>query len=315
MVRKAFTLIEIITTIAILSIIASISIFSIDKLYKEFNKAKKISNLSLEAKRVSIQLENLLSSKIPSTLIGYDMKNNSFESIYNLTKKHKILEWLSFTKDSFQKGECSFFIDMKRCDKHNKSLFSPDTNLSMVNERVKKKFLKSGDLFRNEDIVLIFSGSFDNGVDVFSKNFKNFYGWHGHKSEKIIKISQNSESEKFFIKNLPKEIYEKYYLSSSAYAIAKGEDIDKSSACIKNLPIKIKNSSLLLFYDYRPWKKESFCADKNAQKKEGKVTILSQNIKDFSVSLNNDNLILNLTFIQNLIPKKSIEIFSQRIIF
>ncbi len=315
MVKKAFTLIEIIAAIVILSIIASISAFSIDRLYKSFNKAKEISNLSLEARRVSLQLENLLSSKIPSTLIGYDMKNNSFESIYNLNKEYKILEWLSFTKESFQKEECSFFIDMKKCDKKSKALFSPDTNLSLVNKRVKKKFSKSGDLFKNEDIVLIFSGSFDNGGDVFSKNFKNFYGWHGHKSEKIIKISQKSDSEKFFIKNLPKEIYEKYYLSSTAYAIARGEDIDKSSTCIKNLPIEIKNNSLLLFYNYRPWKNESFCADKNAIKKEGEVTVLSQNIKAFSISLNNDNLILNLTLSQTLKSKKSIEIFSQRIIF
>ncbi len=316
MVKKAFTLIEIIAVIVIISILSSISLFSINRIYKNFNKTKETTKLLLDAKRVSIQLSNLLSSRIPSTMIGYDPKKGDFASIYNLDKNYSVFEWLSFTKDSFQKGECTFFIDMDRCDKAKKSLFALDTNLSAVNERIKKKFSKTKeDLFKTKDIVLIFAGAFDNGGEFLSKDFKDFYGWHKRGDKKIVKIEKISQNNEFIIQNPPKKIYEKFYFTASAYAIARGEDIDKTALCIKKLPIKIDKNSLLLFYDYRPWKKESFCADKKAQKKAGKVTILSMSVKGFTIKVNNENLVLSLNFEKKLKTNEKISILVQKVLF
>ena len=314
MVKRAFTLMEVITTITILSLVSLAVLMSVDKIYKSYERSKTLTTLNLQKELLSSQIEALLSSRVPASLITYDPKNLKFASIFS-NKSYPIFEWISFEKEALDEGDYSSFLDMKRCDISSLSLFSPDTNLTKVNERVKERFSKSGDLFSKDEIVLIFSGPFDDGGSPFDKDFKNFYGWHQSKEKKIIKIKNSSQTERFFIKNKPFEIFEKFYLCSSAYAIALAKDIDKNEECIKKLPVKIKESDLLLFYDYRPWKKESFCADPNSSSKAGKVTILSRNIKDFKIKTKYESILFEATLFKKLKTKHQISLFTQKVIF
>ncbi len=312
--KKAFSLIELILVISLTAFLAGGGFVIIDKIYESYSRSKGLNSLLNESHMLSLQLGALLSNRIPSSVIGYDMKTAEFESVYISFKSYKILEWIGFAKESFKKGEFSSFLDMKRCDRSSDTLFSLDTNLSLVGKTVSDKFSKSGDIFTDEYAVLIFSGSFDEGASPYLNGFKDFYGWHGRGSKEIFPIKKATENEYFQLKKHPKKIYEKYFLADSGYAVARGEDIDLKSECIKKLPIKVSSDTLFLFYDFRPWKGESFCADKNSAKKSGAVTVLSLNVKGFEVEVNNEALILDITFVKQFKKDGNITLSIQKVI-
>ncbi len=55
------------------------------------------------------------------------------------------------------------------------------------------------------------------------------------------------------------------------------------------------NNTLLLFYDYRPWKdEESFCADNAAANRVGKVTILATQVNAFRAQTINGTIHLSI---------------------
>lgn len=313
--KKGFTLIELITVIVILSIISAGSFMAINKIYSSYNRSKTVVSLLNESEIITQQIKNLLSNRVPSSAVGYDPKTGNFESIYNLTKEYKVFEWLSIASESFLKGEYSSFIDMKSCDPNSNMIVSVDTNLSLVNKTEQEKFELQGDLFQKEDLALIFSESYDEGGDVYDNNFTNFYGWHSKGSNKIFRIKKATQNKIFNLKSHPFSIYEKYFLIDSAYTIARGEDIDPNAQCIKDLPLKTTKETLFLFYNFRPWKKESFCADPKSGNKSGNVTIYSLNAKGFEILLRNDNLILNLTLAKRSKSGDEIKISTQKVIF
>jgi len=70
---------------------------------------------------------------------------------------------------------------------------------------------------------LVFAGSFDSGNTISSNEFNSSFGWHGNDHNVTYNISSIS-SDSITLSSRPKEIYEKYYLVDSAYAIARGVD-------------------------------------------------------------------------------------------
>ena len=56
---------------------------------------------------------------------------------------------------------------------------------------------------------------------------------------------------------------------------------------------ELDNNDLLLFYNYRPWKGETFCADDNGTS-EGNVSLILEDVKAFSVRKVNTHLELKV---------------------
>ena len=301
MKRVGFTMVELVVTIVIMGILASGAYIALKKLYTKTAKSKAISELSFDSTIIANQISSLLINRVPSTVIGYDSNSGNFESIYNLSSNYEILEWISVDFESFRDKKFSGFVDLERSDKTTSSLYSPDTNISQ---------------FDTNKIGLIFSGSFDEG-SIYGLNFNNSFGWHGNSANEIFDISSTSSDENITLSVHPNKIYEKYYLVDSAYAIAKSSDINTSASCIQDLNISISDNILFLFYDYRPWKLETFCADPNGTTQEGNVTVLSNETSGFEVDFVEGMLQFKLTLSRS-IPKggnKSVTISKQKAIF
>ncbi len=301
MKRVGFTMIELVVTIVVMGILASGAYIALKKLYIKTAKSKAISELSFDSTIIANQISSLLINRVPSTVIGYDSNSGNFESIYNLSSNYEILEWISVDFESFRDKKFSGFVDLERSDKTTSSLYSPDTNISQ---------------FDTNKIGLIFSGSFDEG-SIYGLNFNNSFGWHGNSANEIFDISSTSSDENITLSVHPNKIYEKYYLVDSAYAIAKSSDINTSASCIQDLNISISDNILFLFYDYRPWKLETFCADPNGTTQEGNVTVLSNETSGFEVDFVEGMLQFKLTLSRS-IPKggnKSVTISKQKAIF
>ena len=96
-------------------------------------------------------------------------------------------------------------------------------------------------------------------------------------------------------------IYERFYLVDSAYAIALKKDLKMSEWNCSISSNKFKNNDLLLFYNYRPWKGETFCGNGGG----GSVTLLASNIKSFKVGKVNYHLVIKASMFKS---KKDINI-------
>jgi hypothetical protein len=211
-----------------------------------------------------------------------------------------VLEWIGYEFDAMKGTNLSGFADLYAGDKAENKIMLRDFNYSYIQAVVNTKFEKNSDL--NESAAIVFAGSFDRGEEsvLDEGEYNNSFGWHGYRADRVFTFNSGSSDSNndvlLALNKRPERIYEKYYLVDSAYAVARGGDIDADAQCIKNLGLGSDiNDVLFLFYNYRPWLGETFCADKNGNVKSGNVTVLSFNTKAFRVRKVNSHLVLKIT--------------------
>ena len=304
MKNRGFTLVEMIMVIVILGILSAGTFVSLKHLYLRVAKSKALSELSLESQIIVNQISSLLYERVPSSVIGYDDVSGNFESIYSLNSTYHILEWIGVGIESFKKRDYSGFVDLDDSNATNFTLVSPDTNIALLASSTQKKFDITNNVFNDDIVSLVFAGTFDDGSIAYSSEFNSTFGWHGNSANRVFGIDNSSNGKNIVLKTKPNEIYEKYYIVDSAYAIARGEDINCRSDANET-------NTLYLFYNYRPWKGETFCND-------GNVTTLSNEVSGFEIDLLNGSIFFNLTMQRN-VPKRSNEnsvtISKQKVVF
>ena len=301
---RAFTLVEMIMVIVILGILSAGTFVSLKHLYLRVAKSKALSELSLDSQIIVNQISSLLYDRVPSSVIGYDDNTSTFESIYSLSSTYHVLEWIGVGVESFKRGDYSGFVDLDDSNASSRTIVSPDTNVALLAQSTQKKFGITNNIFIDDIVSVVFAGTFDDGSIVYSSDFNSSFGWHGNSANRVFGISNISNGKNIVLKTKPNEIYEKYYIVDSAYAIARGADINCRSDANET-------DTLYLFYDYRPWKGESFCVDAD-------VTTLSKEVSGFEIDLLNGSIFFNLTMQRN-VPKRandnSVVISKQKVVF
>lgn len=292
--KRGFSMIELIMTMVLMGILAGGAYISISKLYTKKAKAKAINELSLDSTLIMTQISALLSHRIPYSVIGYDMSDGSFESIYNMSKTYDVLEWISTDFEDFRAQYYSGFVDFDASNKDTFMLSSPDTDIDTI-------------LAKDSNISLVFAGTFDEGIGSLNGEFKEEFGWHGHQASQVFDINTASTDENITLINKPDTIYERYHLINSAFAIARAADIN--ATC--KTGISSNDNTLLLYYNYKPWKGENFCDNAS-------VTILSNEVSAFTVDFINGNLQFNLA-LERAIHKPgknlTVKISKQKVVF
>ncbi len=237
--------------------------------------------------------------RVPLSTIGYDPVNHDFKYIGEINdNNYSVLEWIGYLSDAMVERNLSGFADLYASDKNNKVLAAKDFNTSFINDVLQNKF-NSGNNIKNSTAI-IFAGSFDRGEEGALDNYSNSFGWHGNNHNYVFTITNTADSgdndcNLTLDENVTgKRIYEKFYLVDSAYAIALYKDIKNNWNCNDLDSNKLNDDDLLLFYNYRPWLGETFCAD-NSGKSEGNVTLLAQNVTAFRVRKINSHLVLKIT--------------------
>ena len=309
--KKSFTLIEMIFVIVILSFIGIGVINIISHLYKRNYIVKSASYLSFASQQSLDYLSSILYNRIPLTAIGYNPNNGDFKYIGWIQPtdvNYTIFEWISGGFDERKENNLSGLIDIEKSNKNEKYIYAVDYNKNFINTIMNNKFNKDV-----TDGAIVFAGSFDLGDESSisdTEEYKNAWGWHNHEHKYIYtinKIDKNGEDAKIYLNELDKNdtLYEKFYYVDTAYTLALGKDINQNAICIQNL-INNKiikksdiNNTLFLFYNYRPWQNQTFCADKNGINKDGNVTILASNVKGFLVRSVNTHLEIRMTLFVN----------------
>ena len=289
--RKGFTLIEMIFVIVISSALSIGTFKAIQALYVRSAKAQAVTELSLRSQIVLDQLSLLLYNRIPNSVIGYDIVNNSCEPITALgSDSYTILEWLGTMDDELLRGDYDGFVDMGASDSATSSLVTKDINTSL----------------NSLNPNLVFAGSFDSGAEESNAACSGAFGWHGKDSDLSYSINVIDVNETNLTDSVqPAYIYEKYYLTKTAYAIARGYDLQESDLidnCANYSPPTSNNfdfdNTLFLFYNYQPFNDgtnddETFCGDSRGTR-VGDVSILSEDISAFEATFINETIRLNL---------------------
>ena len=331
MVKKSFTLIELIFVIVILSLITIGSFKAIQMLYERYYQVNTITKFSILSQTTLDEVSSMLYYRIPLTAIGYSSTDGDFKQLQDVDDdKYSIFEWISEAYDAKKhmglEGLAygySGFIDLDASNKDTLTLVAKDFNITDVNNTLNKVFNNNQDL--NKTAAIIFAGDLDEGE--VSADYNNSFGWHGHEHNRtylIHALKQVDNDANLTMTNdiNGSRIYAKYYLASSAWAIARGADINKSAECIKKFNIKSSelNNTLFIFYNYRPWNLETFCADPHHDGKEtneGNVSILAKNITYFGVRAINAHLELKIQFTKPLYRgnEKNITLSKQKATF
>ncbi len=309
--RRGVTLVELIITLVIASILSIGMFTAIKTVAIQSQKAKARSIHSLDTQTALDQIAALFYHRVPQSAIGYDASSGNHYQLSEISGKTTTLEWLGTFNEVVLDENVSGFVDMNRSIKPN--LYSPDTNTTNLLNHLKQKWGSSATV---SDMALVFAGSLDQGV------LGGRFGWHGDDSNDILGFAPHgSNSEIFVIGNpLPDRIYEKYYLVDTAYAVTRGEHVADISNCpnYSDLQVRDLNNTLFLFYNFRPWQRETFCGDvvPPGYTAKGDVTILAEDIIYFRVETSGGAVRLSIEAEENINGSDSpVRISKQKVVF
>ncbi|MDD2265921.1 prepilin-type N-terminal cleavage/methylation domain-containing protein [Sulfuricurvum sp.] len=295
MIRRAFTLIEIIITIAITGILSVGMFKAFEAITLRSEKAKILTTLSIDSQTALDQISILLYDRAPMSVQGCDT-NGHCEPLDGTLYTKTLLKWNGLASESYLAGDYSSFVDMNRSNYATATLYTPDTSKTAIENTQTAKWGSFN--WANNDIALVFSGSFDEG------------------NANVYPISMTSDNTIVFNVTPPTTIYEKYNLVDTGYAVVRGEHLPvKNATCITALGISnaALDNTLFLFDDYRPWKGESFCADTANQ--AGKVSILSTNVNAFRAQMINGTIRLAIDTNRSVRGGNLVRLSKQKVVF
>ncbi len=294
--RRAFTLIEMIVVIVIASVLSLGSFKAMQALFMRSAKVKALSDLTLHSQIVLDQLNSMLYNRIPNSVIGYT-PNDTCEPITDLSEPRPVLEWLGTMDDALLQRRYDGFIDLGDSNHSSATLFAPAIDATL----------------NNTNINLIFSGSLDDGSDESYSACSGAFGWHGNHSRLSYDISIGNNIITITDSIQPQFIYEKYYLSNTAYAVARGADLPNLANCgYDTSALSDVNTTLFLFYNYRPFKGETFCADGGV----GNIAVLAEDVSAFRAQYVNDAIILSIDMNRSIRGSQSaVHVSKQKAVF
>ncbi|MEA2099030.1 MAG: prepilin-type N-terminal cleavage/methylation domain-containing protein [Campylobacterota bacterium] len=310
--RKGFTLIEMIFVIIISAVLSIGSFKAIEALYIRSAKAKALTDMTLRSQIVLDQLSQLIYNRIPNSVIGYN-DGGACEAIDNLTDNYTIVEWIGTMEYERLLGSYDSFIDMGDSNSTSRFLSARDINHTLDAPNVN----------------LIFAGTFDEGAEGAVNACEGAFGWHGNDSNLsyIVNIEDHNITLEDQPDRQPEYIYEKYYLTNTAYAVARGADLNETNLVnnCSNYSPPLNNfdfdTTLFLFYNYQPFEfannaevDETFCGDSQGTR-EGNVSILAQDVTSFKVLYINRTIRLNLDMNRSIRGASDVYISKQKAIY
>ncbi len=291
--RRGFTLLEMIFVVVISGILSIGSFKAFSALYIRSAKAKAVTDLSFQSQVVLDQLSVLIYNRIPNSVIGYDGVGDC-DPIEELDGNNVVLEWLGLADDALFQGLYDGFVDMNASTSPVLSTPNLLTSLNATN------------------MNLIFAGAFDDGSEDVAA-CSGAFGWHGAGSSLSHGFSIPSANHiSFNAGDVPNVIYEKYYLSSGAYAVTRGEDITDISNCgLNESDFRNFDTTLFLFYEYYPYNGETYCGDGGS----GKVVVLAEDVSGFRASYVNDTIVLSIDMNRSIRGSTAVHVSKQKAVF
>ncbi|MCR8684428.1 type II secretion system protein [Campylobacter ureolyticus] len=253
MIKKAFTLIELILVIVILAILSLIGSNIYTNVYKNYLTSKVVDEVEDKTKLALDQIASRLSDRVKQATIGRRSSNpNDIVLVYDsrLQQDHDILEWIGQSTQSRNLAGNSVddsigwsgFLDMGRYE---------DGKAILIGGRLSAAINVINSISRggNQNLAMIFQG--------ISTTRENGYGFRGENPNKIMVFNMPNNGARITLARdyVGEEISDRYQIAHSAYAIVP------------------ENGNLYLYYDYRPWIGQTY--------RNGRKSLLVENITLF----------------------------------
>lgn len=253
MIKKAFTLIELILVIVILAILSLIGSNIYTNVYKNYLTSKVVDEVEDKTKLALDQIASRLSDRVKQATIGRRSSNsNDIVLVYDsrLQQDHDILEWIGQSTQSRNLAGNSVddsigwsgFLDMGRYE---------DGKAILIGGRLSAAINVINSISRggNQNLAMIFQG--------ISTTRENGYGFRGENPNKIMVFNMPNNGARITLARdyMGEEISDRYQIAHSAYAIVP------------------ENGNLYLYYDYRPWIGQTY--------RNGRKSLLAENITLF----------------------------------
>jgi prepilin-type N-terminal cleavage/methylation domain-containing protein len=251
--KKAFTMLEVIFVIVILGIVSSIGAEIIADVYKSYIIQRASHRSSVKTELAATQIANRLTYAISGTVIGRKSSNKSFRSVTNLdSNEYDVLEWVEYDNDSFSAKVTpgwSGFVDISSTDTNTTHLDTKGSELNTTDDIIKNLSDNNSNL---SDAALFFESEYT----AQTIGYEN-----GISANNAIDITGRSGTSVLNVSNLTgKTITEHYKLAWSAYALVPSDNGDGTF-------------NLDLYYDYQPWKGETYEDDAKHQTLVRNVTV------------------------------------------
>nr|WP_315063973.1 prepilin-type N-terminal cleavage/methylation domain-containing protein [uncultured Campylobacter sp.] len=286
--KKAFTLLELMVVIVIIGLLSHMGIQMTLNIYRSYLQSRAINTLETQTELVLEQISKRLAIRVRGSTIGKQPAangNGAFvsTSAAGLNNTFSILEWVTYSYESFQDGGWSGFAD----------LGSPNTAIAAIAGNVRSGTVSTpGSRLAVSAAAPNFSADQNirdltsNAASIANGNigivFKNMslnsatsFGYNRTNANSIGTIVANGQNNILSIANYRDAlISEQYYLLHTAYAVVPGQASANG------------DFSLFLHYNFRPWAGQEY--------NNGNSDLLATNVTRFNFTEANGVMALKL---------------------
>lgn len=260
--KKAFTLIELIMVIVILAILSLIGTNIYTNVYKNYLSSKLVDETENKTQLALDQIAARLGDRVKQATIGKkSKKTNDIALVYSdsLMQDHDILEWIGQSTQSRNLAASDIdnsigwtgFLDLGEYQDGKGILIGGNLSntISIIDA------ISTG---KSRNLAMIFQGISD-GINA------DGYGFKGEDPDKVMIFSMPVAGPAATVERYGnpahrnRKISDSYQIAHSAYAIVPVTTGDKTD--------------LYLYYDYRPWMRETYS--------NGKKSLLVENVTLF----------------------------------
>ena len=273
MMKKAFTMIELIFVIVIMGILAKFGFEFLAQAYNTFIFSKINSDLQARSNHAVEFIAKRLEARIPPSTIKRISSTNSFvgaPEVVTNPDDYNILEWIGYDIDGFRGTDSplwSGIIDFDDTLTTPTQLTSPGTDTTALSNLISILSYSNSTI---ADAAIMFNGANHN---------RDSFGWDGgtvlnDQSQSIHPIT--STTLNVFTSSISGvnfsgvTLYNRYMLAWTAYAV------------VHNPTTK----ELFFHYDYQPWDGESYG--------DGKSSLLMENVSEFRIKPSNDGRLFSI---------------------
>jgi len=246
MMKKAFTMIELVMVIVVMGIVASIGADIIANLYENYIKTRAINRLQSQTELALDQIAKRLQFRIKDSVRAIDgiapFSVPLEVPLPDANSSYTIMEWVGTSNESFLGGWSGFIdLDSNETNSTTRTIKTAGSDLNMTNSVIEALTYNTVSLdagSKSPALILKGKSSYDIN-DYYNATATNY----------TLKIERDvAINDRFRIPNddniTNSEIFEQYWLSHSAFAI-----VPNGTA---------NDFNLTLHYNYQPWEGEAY---------------------------------------------------------
>lgn len=286
--KKAFTLLELMVVIVIIGLLSHMGIQMTLNIYRSYLQSRAINTLETQTELVLEQISKRLAIRVRGSTIGKQPAangNGAFvsTSAAGLNNTFSILEWVTYSYESFQDGGWSGFADLSSpntaiadIDGNARSgtISTPGSRLAVAAaapnfsaDQNIRDLTNSAASIANGNIGIVFKN--------MSLNPATSFGYNRTNANSIGTIVANGQNNILSVANYRDAlISEQYYLLHTAYAVVPG--VASANG----------DFSLFLHYNFRPWAGQEY--------NNGNSDLLATNVTRFNFTEANGIIVLKL---------------------